>query len=254
MVRPAETGGDADATRVYEVECAAGEYLFRAGEAAGLVYIIEEGQVELLLEAGSSRLAELGPGDLVGELGWLDERAQDASARATVASRLLKLDADTCERLLRQSPELALRLLRRLAQRLDEARRGALAAPAAAQPQPAAAPAPAVAAPPTPKRGRLVLPSGEAFALPDDGEAGVGRPSRGHSPEIDLSPHDGQRSLSRKHATLWRGGDAFYVKEESGVANGTFVNGRRLKPGEPVALKPGDEVCFGLVKTVFELA
>jgi pSer/pThr/pTyr-binding forkhead associated (FHA) protein len=34
------------------------------------------------------------------------------------------------------------------------------------------------------------------------------------------------------------------------VRNGTFVNGKRLKAGVPVKLKEGDEIAFGLIKTV----
>jgi predicted component of type VI protein secretion system len=68
-----------------------------------------------------------------------------------------------------------------------------------------------------------------------------------------LSSLDAQRSLSRRHATLLRQGDEFHVREEPGVRNGTFVNGKRLKAGVPVKLKEGDEIAFGLIKTVLRL-
>jgi hypothetical protein len=50
--------------------------------------------------------------------------------------------------------------------------------------------------------------------------------------------------VSRHHAELRREGGQWVVRD-SGSANGTFVNGRRLGPGEAVVLRPGDRMRFG---------
>ena len=76
-------------------------------------------------------------------------------------------------------------------------------------------------------------------------------PVTGIHPDIDLTPIDSQRSISRRHATIFRRGEKFYVREEIGTMNGTFVNDERVQTGIPVEFKDGDEVRFGLVKTVF---
>ena len=62
---------------------------------------------------------------------------------------------------------------------------------------------------------------------------------------------DSQRSISRRHAKIFRREGRFYVREEIGTMNGTFVNGERIETGLPVEFKDGDEVRFGLVKTIF---
>ena len=49
-----------------------------------------------------------------------------------------------------------------------------------------------------------------------------------------------------------RDGD-FYVREEMGTRNGTFVNGERVQTGVDVKLASGDRLRFGLVETVFEI-
>jgi hypothetical protein len=50
--------------------------------------------------------------------------------------------------------------------------------------------------------------------------------------------------VSRHHAELRREGDQWVVRD-SGSANGTFVNNRRLSSGEAVILRPGDRLRLG---------
>jgi hypothetical protein len=99
---------------------------------------------------------------------------------------------------------------------------------------------------------RLVhLKSGKAFPFADS-EAVIGRGDKtsGLAPEIDLSELDRQRTTSRRHAVVFTRGEEAFVREEPGVSNGTFVNGRRIKSGSEVALAEGDRVRFGLVELV----
>jgi pSer/pThr/pTyr-binding forkhead associated (FHA) protein len=44
----------------------------------------------------------------------------------------------------------------------------------------------------------------------------------------------------------------YFLVEENGVANGTYVKGDRLAPGDTRELKPGDRVGFGMVVLFFE--
>ena len=80
----------------------------------------------------------------------------------------------------------------------------------------------------------------------------VGRSSQasGYTADIDLSGHDPEKTLSRKHARITRSKDGVFLKEEEG-RNGTFVNGTRVGPGQSVRLDEGDRIRFGLVEVVF---
>jgi DNA-binding response OmpR family regulator len=53
-------------------------------------------------------------------------------------------------------------------------------------------------------------------------------------------------AISRLHARCTSDHQSIYL-EDSGSTNGTFVNGRRLAPGEQYRLRAGDEVTFGQV-------
>jgi serine/threonine-protein kinase len=64
-------------------------------------------------------------------------------------------------------------------------------------------------------------------------------------PEVDLSRFDPQTKVSRRHARIWREGNAFLV-EDLGSVNGTVINDViRLEPRQPRALDSGDRIKMG---------
>lgn len=68
-----------------------GESIFEQGDRPGLVYVIEEGEVDIvrvLADGGREKLARLGPGQYFGELGSLLGYPRSASARAASDVRL----------------------------------------------------------------------------------------------------------------------------------------------------------------------
>ena len=73
----------------------------------------------------------------------------------------------------------------------------------------------------------------------------------GIEPDIDLSAVDPQRSTSRRHAKIHRRAGKFFLTEEIGTTNGTFVGDNQLDTGAPFELRDGDPVRFGLVKMTF---
>jgi len=58
-------------------------------------------------------------------------------------------------------------------------------------------------------------------------------------------------AISRTHAYLARR-DGGYVIEDVGSTNGTFVNGKRIAPGQAHTLRPGDTIRIGPIKFIFE--
>ena len=79
-------------------------------------------------------------------------------------------------------------------------------------------------------------------------------PVTGIHPDIDLTPVDGKRSISRRHARIRREEDGSYgVIEDVGTMNGTFVKGVRLTAGEPHPVEAGDSVIFGTIQCRFEI-
>jgi putative ABC transport system ATP-binding protein len=74
------------------VEVAAGEMLFRQGDASDLVYVVDAGRVAIfreLADGGEEPVVECGPGQYFGELGPLLNLPRSASARAIEDTKLV---------------------------------------------------------------------------------------------------------------------------------------------------------------------
>lgn len=226
----------------------AGEFVFRAGQPGDCMYIIQEGEVEILAEVGGTLqpLVTLREGDFFGEMAVLEELPRSASARALTPCLLLRVDRATFDQLIRHDPEIAVRMLRKLSHRLRLAQPKVWEAP----PQPGPAPTQPAALGPAYLVHR---PSGTRFSLTAEGENSIGRkdPVTGLLPTVDLTGLDSQKTTSRRHATLFLRDGVWHLREEVGVRNGTFVNGVRLTAGQVQPLASGDLVRFGLVELEF---
>ena len=76
------------------VELAAGEFLFRQGDPGDLIYIVEEGQIEVVRERADGVeevLARISSGDYFGELAPIFATRRSAGARAVSAARVVGL-------------------------------------------------------------------------------------------------------------------------------------------------------------------
>jgi hypothetical protein len=232
---------------------AAGDVIFKQGDAAGDLCIVQDGRIELVREPAGVRVGMIEEGGVFGEWSFFEGQPRDVTARAATDVRLICLDRAAFDRVTSEAPEIAVWISQKLARTLHERLPSGTAAPAPPA-APAARPAPPAAAPPPPRGdARLVEEkSGTAFTLSGD-EAQVGRLDRktGYTPEVDLSALDVERTLSRRHARIIRRGQTYFVREDTSSRNGTFVNGQRIDAAADVELHDGDEVRFGLVKTIF---
>jgi hypothetical protein len=217
--------------RPASLELPAAAPLFTEGDVCSAVYFVEAGRIELL--KADVVVAVLGPGDVVGAAQAFAGGRRPFSARAREASRVLVVEGDALVALLSAHPSVALAMLKRLAPRLDAALLALVPAPAAPAPR------------------FLHAESGQELPLPPGDEVRLGRASSQPGPALDLSALDPTRSLSRRHARVVRDAGGFAVLEEERVANGTFLNGARLSPGERVPLRSGDELRLGVVALSF---
>jgi CRP/FNR family cyclic AMP-dependent transcriptional regulator len=100
-----------------------------AGERDQSLYLILEGQLEVLAQHGRRyrRIASVGSGSVIGELSFFDGGARSAMVRAVTQAVLAELSPAEFEALAASNPVLARRLLfdlgRILAQRLRAAQR-----------------------------------------------------------------------------------------------------------------------------------
>lgn len=106
-------------------EFAAGTVLFQEGDHGTEMYVIHAGRIELTRGRGPREtvLAVLPAGEFFGEMAIVTNRPRTATATVLEDSRLLVLDAHTFEAMVRGNTEIALRIIRKLAGRLEAANR-----------------------------------------------------------------------------------------------------------------------------------
>ena len=116
----------------FEYVARAGEVLFDTGQLAESFYVVQAGEITIVEGAeddGTARLvARLGPGDSLGEADALLGRKRSARAIAATDARLLRLDRETFRAMCLARPDIAVRVMEQLAQRVAslEQRLGAL--------------------------------------------------------------------------------------------------------------------------------
>ena len=257
------TGGGKSPFERFLINHPMGDIIFSEGEIGNEMFIIQSGTVELLKTIGKDTkvLATLEKGDFFGEMSVLEDLPRTASARAKTDVELVRINGATFDSMLKGNTEIAVRMMRKLSRRLRDVTvmlEEALGRQVAEEEKPAARRSAAIAVPARERDVcRLVASDPDMeFFLNREGDTLVGRsdPVTGITPDIDLTPLDTQRSTSRRHAKLYQMGGHFYVMEEIGVMNGTFVNENRVATGAPVPLQNGDTVKFGLVTLTFQAA
>ena len=100
-----------------------GTVLFRDGDPGEFMYVIQTGRVRVFTEVkgDQKQLAILGPGDFFGEMAILNAKPRTASAEVVEDARMLVIDAKTFGSMIMSNQEIAVRLITRLARRLDSA-------------------------------------------------------------------------------------------------------------------------------------
>ena len=259
----------------------AGASIFKEGDPGSEMFIVQSGAVEIFRILGGKEqvLAVMEKGDFFGEMSILEGSARTASARASMDSEIIEITSAVFDKMIRGNIEIAVRMLRKLSSRLQEANRkveNLIASPGAglktAAPLPpvdsiseipppgtariAPAPEPIASRPPLPANSRGALVLGEGLQIfPVLGDVClIGRydPVTGTRPEIDLTAYDTNRSVSRRHARLMAKGKELFISEEVGALNGTFLNGKRLMPGKAEPMRPGDTLALGMVLLKFQ--
>ena len=102
-----------------------GEIIFDEGDEGIDLYVIQSGRVQITRSnaAGTRIVANLTPGDFFGEMSVVLGEARTARAVAVGQTELLELDGETLESMCMERPEIAIRLIQRLAVRLIGAER-----------------------------------------------------------------------------------------------------------------------------------
>jgi CRP/FNR family transcriptional regulator len=101
-----------------------GQVIFREGDESDTCYVVAAGHARALREHGDGRtiaLARFGPGDIFGELAMFDDERRSATVEALDDLHALAILGHDMRRLLREHPEIAVKLVIGLGRRLRAA-------------------------------------------------------------------------------------------------------------------------------------
>lgn len=104
--------------RVYED----GEVIVRQGDVGDCMYVIQDGEVEIISEENEDEilLATRGEGDFIGEMAIFDRDVRSATIRAKGKVRILTVDKKNFMRRIHEDPSLAFRIVETMSHRLRE--------------------------------------------------------------------------------------------------------------------------------------
>lgn len=106
-------------------EFAPGETIFKAGEDGKMMYVVSEGEVDIMV--GGLVAETVTPGGIFGEMALIDHHSRSADVVAKSACKVAPIDQRRFEFLVGQTPFFALQVMSIMAERLRRANQRMLA-------------------------------------------------------------------------------------------------------------------------------
>ena len=100
-----------------------GALIIEQGAAGNRAYLIESGKVEVFMKNAEGeiiKITELGPGALIGEIALIDDGHRNASVRALETTTIVSISAHDFHKALKKSGSLQSRLVKTMANRVQE--------------------------------------------------------------------------------------------------------------------------------------
>lgn len=104
--------------RVYEP----GEVIVRQGDVGDCMYVIQDGEVEILVERDGTEalLRVAGRNEILGEMAIFEHQRRSATVRARTRARILTLDKRNFMRRINEDPSLAFNIVETMSRRVRE--------------------------------------------------------------------------------------------------------------------------------------
>jgi CRP-like cAMP-binding protein len=248
-----------------------GTSLFAEGDEGEDLYIIRSGKVAIKKRVahGEIVVAVLEKGDFFGEMALLERIPRTASAEMTEDGDMIVLGSHDFGEMLKNIPEMAVRMLRKYSLRLRETTKQIEELAAKAEGLGTAVPlagstleraAEDVAKAVAPHQAEALAyfiskSSGNVFPVfKSDSLIGRYDSVTGQNPEVDLTNEDASRNISRRHARIVIKDGKPFVAEEIGTMNGTYLNGQKMPTGVLTPIQDGDELSLCRLTLTFHLA
>ena len=105
-----------------KIESKEGEYIFRAGDAPGRLFLLVGGEIGIFLPSNDTNEPNffVGSNEIFGEMGVIEDQLRMASAKCMTPCTIVAVDKEEYERLLKDANPILRGLLRLLSGRLRD--------------------------------------------------------------------------------------------------------------------------------------
>jgi CRP-like cAMP-binding protein len=241
---------------------AAGDIIYKKGDIQSDFFIINKGKVQLKINGEGQILATLTKGDFFGEESLNSEQNAIYTVEVIEDSFLIKIPYVALTEMLKQTPDIALKILKKLSEKHIKIQTVLMETAVAA---------PVVKERPAGKEAKkedqtsekiggeikayLIIQRSNRLVQLTKTQTFLGRRdyTTGFVPDIDLTDEDEEKYISRKHAKIQFKDGKFYLSEEPGAINGTFLNGNKLQTGVKHELHAEDEITLCHLNVIFKV-
>jgi len=241
-----------------------GDIICKEGDLQDNFFIINKGKVQVKFDEKDLILITLSKGDFFGEDSLLPSQLAHYTIEVIEDSKIIKIPVHSLSEMMKKNKDISLKILKKLAekntktvdslvmmqsrQKIDLGEEGFPDPPEIEKEE-----LTAEKLNPGLKVFLVIQRSNRVVQLTKNSTS-IGRRdyTTGFVPDVDLTKEDEEKYISRKHSTISFSEDSFYISEEPGAVNGTFLNGNKLNTGVKYELNNGDEITLCHLNMIFK--
>jgi CRP-like cAMP-binding protein len=239
-----------------------GATIYKKGDIQTDFFIINKGKIQLKNDENNQILTTLGKGEFFGEESLNNDQNAIYTVEVIEDADVIKIPYVSLTEMLKQMPDIALKILKKLSEKHIKIQSVLMSL---------AVPAPKAEAKPAGKEIKKEDQTSEKISPDIKAYLVIQRSNRivqltktltvlgrrdyttGFIPDIDLTDEDEEKYISRKHSQVLFKDGKFYLSEEPGAINGTFLNGTKLPTGVKHELHTEDEITLCQLNVIFKV-
>jgi CRP-like cAMP-binding protein len=237
-----------------------GDIIYNVGDEQNNFYIIDKGEVQILLGDNPVVLATLVTGDFFGEESLNENQNAAYTIEVIEDSEIIKISYSSLKEMMNKSREISLKILKKLSDKNLNIFNNLLNLKTKSV-TPEKVPKTSVdeeeitseKLSPDIKAYLIIQRSNRIVQLTKINTF-LGRRdyTTGFIPDVDLTKEDEEKYISRKHSKISYSDGKFFLSEEPGAINGTFLNGTKLNTGVKYELNNEDEATLCHLNIIFK--
>jgi CRP-like cAMP-binding protein len=239
----------------------AGDIIYKKGDIQTDFYILNKGKVQLKNDSSGQILVTLTKGDFFGEESLNNEQNAIYTVEVIEDADMIKIPYISLTEMLKQTPDIALKVLKKLSEKhikIQTMLMDTMAAPQVVKEKPAKEAKKEDQTSEkinTEVKAYLIIQRSNRLVQLTKTQTFLGRRdyTTGFVPDIDLTDEDEEKYISRKHSKIQFKDGKFYLSEEPGAINGTFLNGNKLQTGVKHELHAEDEITLCHLNVIFKV-